>query len=93
MPRSPCASQFTLVLRTLALAIAALLCLAVTSVPAAAQQTGGGTVAGKVTDEGGAAVSGADVAIEGTRLSAQTGGTGEYVTITCPPARRPCGSA
>ena len=84
MPRSPCASQFTLVLRTLALAIAALLCLAVTSVPAAAQQTGGGTVAGKVTDEGGAAVSGADVAIEGTRLSAQTGGTGEYVIDNVP---------
>jgi outer membrane receptor protein involved in Fe transport len=56
----------------------------VTSVPAAAQQTGGGTVAGKVTDEGGAAVSGADVAIEGTRLSAQTGGTGEYVIDNVP---------
>ncbi|HEY9440004.1 MAG TPA: TonB-dependent receptor [Streptomyces sp.] len=79
MPRSPCASQSTLIFRTLVLALAALLCLAVTWSPAAAQQTGGGTVAGKVTDEGGAAVSGADVTIEGTRLSAQTGGTGDYV--------------
>ena len=82
MPRSPCASQSTLIFRTLVLALAALLCLAVTWSPAAAQQTGGGTVAGKVTDEGGAAVSGADVTIEGTRLSAQTGGTGDYDTAS-----------
>ena len=84
MPRSPCASQFSLILRTLALALAALLCLAVTSSPAAAQQTQGGTVAGRVTDEGGTAVSGADVIIEGTRLSTQTGGTGEYVIDDVP---------
>jgi len=82
MPRSPCASQSTLIFRTLVLALAALLCLAVAWSPAAAQQTG--TVAGKVTDEGGAAVSGADVVVEGTTRSAQTGGTGEYVIDNVP---------
>jgi outer membrane receptor protein involved in Fe transport len=84
MPRSPCAPQFSLILRTLALALAALLCLAVTSSPAAAQQTQGGSVAGRVTDEAGTAVSGADVIIEGTRRSAQTGGTGEYLIEDVP---------
>ena len=84
MPRSPCASQFSLILRTLALALAALLCLAGASVPAIAQQTQGGSVAGKVTDERGTAVSGADVMIEGTSRSAQTGGTGDYLIEDVP---------
>jgi iron complex outermembrane recepter protein len=84
MPRSPCAPQFSLILRTLALALAALLCLAGASSPAVAQQTQGGSVAGKVTDERGTAVSGADVMIEGTSRSAQTGGTGEYLIEDVP---------
>ena len=84
MPRSPCAPQFSLILRTLALALAALLCLAGASVPAVAQQTQGGSVAGKVTDERGTAVSGADVMIEGTSRTAQTGGTGEYLIEDVP---------
>ncbi len=84
MPRSPCAPQFSLILRTLALALAALLCLAGASLPAVAQQTQGGSVAGKVTDERGAAVSGADVIIEGTSRSAQTGGTGDYLIEDVP---------
>ena len=84
MPRSPCAPQFSLILRTLALALAALLCLAGASLPAVAQQTQGGSVAGKVTDERGTAVSGADVMIEGTSRSAQTGGTGEYLIEDVP---------
>src|SRR3954467_164695 len=79
MPRSPCACQSPAIFRTLALPLAASLCLAVTSSPAAAQQTQGGSVAGRVTDERGAALSGADVMIEGTSRSAQTGGTGEYL--------------
>ena len=79
MPRSPCASQSTLIFPTLALAAAALLCLAATSSPAAAQQPqGGGTVAGHVTDETGAVLTGADVMIDGTRLSTQTSNTGAY---------------
>jgi len=52
--------------------------------PAVAQQTQGGSVAGKVTDERGTAVSGADVMIEGTSRSAQTGGTGEYLIEDVP---------
>ena len=84
MPRSPCAPQFSLILRTLALALAALLCLAGASLPAVAQQTQGGSVAGKVTDERGTAVSGADVMIEGTSRTAQTGGTGEYLIEDVP---------
>jgi outer membrane receptor protein involved in Fe transport len=44
----------------------------------------GGTVAGKVTDEAGAPISGADVMIEGTRRAAQTGGNGEYVIDQVP---------
>ena len=81
MPRSPCAPQFSLILRTLALALAA---LAGVSTRVVAQQTQGGSVAGKVTDERGAAVSGADVIIEGTSRSAQTGGTGEYLIEDVP---------
>jgi outer membrane receptor protein involved in Fe transport len=84
MPRSPCASQFSLILRTLALALAALLCLAGVSSRAVAQQTQGGSVAGRVTDDAGTAVSGADVIIEGTRRSAQTGGTGDYLIEDVP---------
>jgi iron complex outermembrane recepter protein len=85
MPRSPCANRLTLFRHWpgLALAIAGVLSLtAVSAVPA--QQTQGGSVAGKVTDESGAAVGGADVMIEGTRRSAQTGTTGEYLIDNVP---------
>ena len=43
-----------------------------------------GSVAGKVTDDKGAAVAGAQVAIQGTTVGAQTGATGEYVLARVP---------
>jgi outer membrane receptor protein involved in Fe transport len=82
MPRSPCATRSTLTRSWAALALAVLFWIPASA--AGAQQTQGGTVAGKVTDEGGAAVSGADVIVEGTRRSAQTGTTGEYVIEDVP---------
>jgi outer membrane receptor protein involved in Fe transport len=83
MPRSPCATRSTLIHRWTAVGVAALLSL--NFAPAArAQQTQGGTVAGKVTDEAGAPVSGADVSIEGTRRATQTGNSGDYVLDQVP---------
>jgi iron complex outermembrane receptor protein len=43
-----------------------------------------GSVAGKVTDDKGAAVAGAQVAIQGTTVGAQTGATGDYVLARVP---------
>jgi iron complex outermembrane recepter protein len=43
-----------------------------------------GSVAGKVTDDKGAAVAGAQVGIQGTTVGAQTGATGEYVLPRVP---------
>jgi iron complex outermembrane recepter protein len=83
MPRNPCATRSTLFRYWPGLAMAVLLALPLAS-PAGAQQTQGGTVAGKVTDEAGAPVSGADVMIEGTRRATQTGGNGEYVIDEVP---------
>src|ERR1043166_437785 len=66
-----------------ALALAAVLPLPVAPSPAAAQQPPGprGSIAGKVTDEQGAPVAGADVRVEQTTVGARTRADGGYIIM------------
>jgi iron complex outermembrane recepter protein len=63
--------------RTVAGLVLLLVCTAGRVVGQQPAQTG--SVAGKVTDDKGAAIAGAQVAIPGTTIGAQTSGTGDYV--------------
>ena len=69
-----------------ALALAAVLPLPVAPSPAAAQQPPGpsGSIAGKVTDEQGAPVAGADVRVEQTTIGARTRADGGYIILRVP---------
>src|SRR3989441_2625884 len=70
---------------------AALALLAVAGIPgrgAAQGAAAGGSVAGRVTDERGTAVVGADVAIVGGAQSARTGTNGSYVIENVPAGAR-----
>jgi iron complex outermembrane receptor protein len=61
-----------------------LLPLALPSGAGAQEPTGTAVVAGRVEDQQGTALAGAQIFIEGTALSAQTRGTGEYVLSRVP---------
>ena len=84
-PPLPAARPRSLV-RSVALALAAILPLLVAPSRAAAQQPAGptGSIAGKVTDEQGAPVAGADVRVEGTAVGARTRADGAYVITRVP---------
>jgi iron complex outermembrane receptor protein len=72
--------------RLAAVAVAALLSLPVVRPSAAAAQGAAptGSIAGKVTDDKGAPIAGAQVAIQGTTVGALTSATGDYVLARVP---------
>jgi outer membrane receptor protein involved in Fe transport len=74
------------VARRLAQALAGLVLMLVCSASSVAGQQPAqtGSVAGKVTDDKGAAVAGAQVGIQGTTIGAQTSATGDYVLARVP---------
>src|SRR5215470_15292423 len=62
----------------------ALLVLAPLGTATAQQPAQGGSVGGRVTDEAGAPIVGADIIVEQTTIGTRTGGDGNYVLPTVP---------
>jgi len=85
MHRSSRSNRISLV-RLVTVALAWQLVLPVVRPPTAAAQGAAqtGSISGKVTDEKGAPIAGAQVAIKGTTVGAQTSSTGEYVLARVP---------
>jgi outer membrane receptor protein involved in Fe transport len=82
---NPRSSWHRIVSSRIAVALASPLLVAALSAPAAAQATGEtGTVTGKVVDENGAAVSGAQVYLVRPAIGAQTEASGTYVLNRVP---------